>query len=361
MPFSSSARCIRVTREDLAGVIDDCGACGPLSPRRLMGAAHVARPGATDGLRDAAGVLSNPRSRITLRLWSDEAACAETTILFPGDPATGGGYTLNDHAGECEVCGPVEAHDLLRLIAPLLPPAPAAPPFVLQLDVVAMATLAVLVDETSAVIRSRRVARALDGATLADSALADASPLTTEHLLSALTNWWGLSRFDQLLTYVVALGGRPEAPAAAEVAEAVQRLQAAGLVVVGDGQRLMPAAMLEPLSAAALGLVAGAQWQRAALTGEGVLALDERILLAGTGGTLFEVTLTAAGLVRLARTDRHSVTAYLVGELSGFGKPAPDPVAPVKAAQAPRRFCHQCGKPTGETDRFCAHCGEKLM
>jgi hypothetical protein len=40
-------------------------------------------------------------------------------------------------------------------------------------------------------------------------------------------------------------------------------------------------------------------------------------------------------------------------------RPEPQQASEPQAAHA-RRFCTQCGKPTGATDRFCAYCGNRL-
>lgn len=349
-----------MTKVELAGVIDSAGAPGLLSPRSLLGAPAKFRAAATGALRDAAHVLRDPHTRITLRIWGGEEASAETTVLFPAAPAAGGGYLLNDVAGGFEVSGPVDAEQILALVAPLVPPSAAGAPFVGQFEPATMAVLAALTDIAREDIRQDRIVRALDGRAVPDSLLVSVVPLAMLQLTTYLDGWWVLSRFDQLLTYAVALGGEPRPPQPPAVAAALSQLSSVGLIAIDDSQNITLTAAATPLLEAVFGLSAGFQWQRVSRLNDGNLSINERIVLLCAGGLILSLSVTAAGLLRLACPSRDEIAAFLASELSGMADcPAPPEGAAPKAAQA-RRFCEHCGHAVGAADRFCGECGREL-
>lgn len=365
-----------MTKAELAAVIDDVGVPGLLSPRSLLGAPKQPGPAATGALRDAATVLRDPHTRITVRIWGGEEASAETTVLFPAAPAAGGGYLLNDVGGSLDVTGPVEAEQILALVAPLLPPSAPGMPFVAQFEPATMAVLAAVVDIARDDVRQDRIARVLDGWRMPDTLLAGLQPLAPARLTAYLDAWWVLSRFDQLLTYAVALGGEPKPPPQPAVAAALLQLSEAQLIAVDDTLHVTPTPAMTRLVEAAFGLCAGFQWQRVTRLNDGSLLIVERIVLPCAGGHILELSVTAAGLLRFAIASRDEIAAFLIGELSGtpgdavprldglersgsddIGKPPP--AASRRAAPA-RHFCEYCGHPVGQTDRFCGECGAEL-
>lgn len=363
-----------MTKAELAGVIDSAGQPGPLSPRLLLGAPSEPGAALTGALRDAAHVLCDPHTRITLRIWGGEEASAETTVLFPADPATGGGYLLNDVAGSLEVSGPVEADQILALVGPLLPPSAPGAPFVAQLEPTIMAVLAAVIDIARDDVRQDRIARVLDGRPMPASLLASLEPMASSRLTAYLDGWWVLSRFDQLLTYAVALGGEPKPPQPPAVAGALSQLGSAGLIAIDDTQNVTLTAAAAPLVEAVFGLCAGFQWQRLSRLNDGSLSINERIVLPCAGGQILELSVNAAGLVRLARTSRDEITAFLASELTGTnnGPPPVEGARPPSAEKLPdhgsaappaaqaHHFCEHCGHPVGAADRFCGACGREL-
>jgi hypothetical protein len=349
-----------MTRAELAGLIDGAGPPGPLSPRTLLDAPKQLGPPATGSLGDAANVLRDPHSRITLRIWGGEEASAETTVLFPADPAAGGGYLLNDVEGNFDVSGPVDAEQILALVAPLLPPSAQDIPFVAELEPTTMAVLAAVIDIARDDVRQDRIARVLDGRRMPDSLLADLHPLAPARLAAHLDAWWVLSRFDQLLTYAVALGGKPKPPQQSAVATALLQLSEARLIAIDDKLHVTPTSELARLVEAAFGLCAGFQWQRVATLGDGSILIVERIVLPCAGGRILDLSVTPEGLVRLALAGREEVTAFLIGELTSSPAAAPPTTAAPRGAVQARRFCGHCGHPVAAADRFCGACGGEL-
>ena len=63
-------------------------------------------------------------------------------------------------------------------------------------------------------------------------AVADLQPVAPTRLAAYLDAWWVLSRFDQLLTYAVALGGQPRPPQRSAVDAALLQLSLAKLISI---------------------------------------------------------------------------------------------------------------------------------
>lgn len=347
----------QMTKAELAGVIDGAGPPGLLSPRSLLGAPRPGQAPAGE-LRDAAKVLSDPHTRITLRIWGGEEASTETTVLFPASPAAGGGYLLNDIDGRLDVSGPVEAEQILALVAPLLPETRPGAPFLAQLEATTMAVLAAVIDIACEDARQARIARVLDGRRMPVSLSVDLQPITPMRLAAYLDAWWGLSRFDQLLTYAVTLGGQPRPPRQPAIDAALLQLSEARLIAIDGG--IVPAPDLSPLLDAAFGLSAGFQWQRVSKLDDGALSIIEHIVLPCAGGPILDLSVTAAGLVRLARASRDDIVDFLVGELAGAADGAAPPQRTAPPAAPARRFCEYCGHPVAAADRFCGECGQEL-
>lgn len=349
----------QMSKAELAGVIDGAEPPGLLSPRSLLGAPR-ASPAPAGELRDAAKVLGDPHTRITLRIWGGEAASAETTVLFPASPAAGAGYLLNDADGRLDVSGPVEAEQILALVAPLLPQTRPGAPFFAQLEPTTMAVLAAVIDIACEDARQARIARVLDGRPMPDSLYADLQPVSPIRVAAYLDAWWALSRFDQLLTYAVTLGGEPRPPRQPAIDAALLQLSEARLIATSGSGGIVPAPDLSPLMTAAFGLSAGFQWQRVSKLNDGALSIVEHIVLTCAGGPILDLSVTAAGLVRLARASRDDIVDFLVGELAGAADGAALPQQTAPQAAPARHFCEHCGHPVGAADRFCGECGREL-
>jgi DNA-binding IclR family transcriptional regulator len=137
-------------------------------------------------------------------------------------------------------------------------------------------------------------------------------------------------------------------------------LSSVGLIAIDDNQNINLTAAAAPLLEAVFGLCAGFQWQRVSRLNDGSLSINERIALPCAGGQILSLSVTAAGLLRLACPSRDEITAFLASELAGTA----DGLTPPKEAAAPaaqaRRFCEHCGHPVGAADHFCGECGREL-
>jgi hypothetical protein len=340
-----------MARPQLAALLDASGASSPISPRPLLGAAALAVPVVSPAFAEASRVLAAPRTNLTLRMWSDEEASVETSILFPGLPGGGRGVALNPQNGGFKIAGYLDPEAVLALLAPMLPPVPAGPvpEFAAQLKCATMAILAACLDLVRQEVLERRMARALDKAPPPIDFFDEARPLSGEHVAAYLEHMWGLSRFDQLITYVLPLSLMPRPPLAAEVSAGLRELQAAGLLSEVRKNRWQPLPVLEPLVTALLGASAGFQWQRISQMPADAILIVERVYVFGAGGVAVEFRQASEGILRMATCSRAEIVDFLTDELAVA-------TLPPAAAEAPR-FCGQCGTPLQADWKFCGSCG----
>ena len=347
----------RMARENLAALIDAAGTTSPLSPRTLMGAAALAAPSVSAAVSEAVKVLAAPRTNLTLRMWSDEEASTETTVLFPGLPSGGRGVTMTPVGTDFQVAGYVDAEALLHLLAPFLPqqrraPAPA---FVAQLDSPTMAVLAGFLDLVAAQVLARRSARVRDGLPMPSNVLDDAEPVATAYLQAYLANHWGRSSFRQSITYVLPLSVMPRAPAPDATMAALHALGQAGLLLEKRKDRWSPTPALEHVVTALMGSSAGFQWQRVSHYPEDALLVVERLFLFGGGGVVFEFRQITEGVLRLSLCTRREIVGFVTDELSALELPPLE----VPIAEVPK-FCGQCGTPLQPGWKFCGSCGAPI-
>lgn len=346
-----------MVREDVAALIDSTGASSPLSPRPLMGAASLAVPRVSPAFEGAARVIAAPRTNLTLRLWSGEEASTETSILFPGLPGGGRGVALNPLDGEYRIAGYVDAEAIVALLAPMLPPERrhAVPAFEAQLDRVTMAVFAACLDIVGRDVLSAWVARAIDKADAPASFVEEVPALALEHVQAHLERMWGVSRFDQLITYVLPLSVMPVPPPGSQVAEAMDRLSALGFLRPTRAGRYRVTPEIEPVLTALLGASAGIQWQRITqMPGDAILVV-ERTFLLGACGVALEFRLASDELLRLSTCGRADIVDFVTDELAVATVPA----LPDELKAAPR-FCGQCGAALQAGWKFCGACGAAL-
>ena len=353
----------RIARSDLAALLDAAGRPSRLSPRSVIGPAAPRPPQVSPVFADAARALLDPGTNLTLRVWGGESAASEMNVLFPGRPAAGHGVSLNPVGHEFRMAGFIDADMVLGLVAPLLPPEPRTKPtaFEVQLEPSMLAVLAAALDLAGREILERRVARVLQKRSAGEDLLVDAAPLAGAHIKSYLKAMWGLSRFDQLITYVFPLAARVEPPGDAEIDAALDGLCRLRLFARVQPDRFMPASALEPVLKTLLGASSGFQWQRlSAIDADGLLVV-ERIFVMGGRGVALELLPTPEGLLRLALRTRADIVGFLVGELGASAALTERIVAsPAVAPEIRARFCGQCGAGLKPGWKFCGNCGVAL-
>jgi hypothetical protein len=352
----------RIARSDLAALLDAAGTPSRLSPRPTLGPAAPRPPQVSPVFAEAARALLDPGTNLTLRIWGGESAASEMNVLFPGLPAAGQGVALNLVGHEFRMAGFIDADEVLGLVSPLLPPEPPTKPerFEIQLDAAMLAVLAAGLDLAGRRILERRVARVLEKQSPGKALLIDAEPLAGVHIKSYLKAMWGLSRFDQLITYVFPLAARVNAPTDAEIDAALEGLCRLRLFAAVQADRFMPAPALEPVLRALLGASAGFQWQRLSALGSKEILVVERIFVLGGGGVALELSPTPEGLIHLALRTRADIVDFLVGELGASAAMTAPVASPIAAVPRPS-YCGQCGTALKPGWKFCGTCGAALM
>ena len=359
----------RIARADLAALLDATGTPTQLSPRALFGAPSLLAPEVSTTFADAARVLLSPRTNLTLRLWGGEEAATEMNVLFPDLPSGGHGVVLNPVEQEFRVAGFVDPEQILALLGPMIPPEPATAPaiFEARLDPTTMAVLAACLDLLCQDVLQARVARVLDERPMPGSLLEDAGCLARDRIKAYLQGWWGVSRFDQLITYVLPLSGLAKCPSDGDIDVALAHLAKGGLLDVSRQERLSATAALEPMLRILLGASSGFQWQRISqMVGGDALLVVERLFVLGAGGVAFDLSPTPEGLVRLALCTRAAIVDFVTEELSTLVDPVRPEIEVPPAAPAPEgdtrppvvaRFCGQCGAALTPGGKFCGNCG----
>lgn len=347
----------RMSRQELAALLDSTGASSPISPRPLLGAASLAVPRVSAAFAEAARVIAAPRTNLTLRLWSGEEASVETNFLFRGLPGGGHGVALNPLEQEYQIAGYIDPEAIVAILAPVLPPPreQVVPAFEAQLDRVTMAVFAACLDVICRDVLSARVARAIDKSDMPPSFLEAVPPLALEHVQAYLERMWGWSRFDQLITYVLPLSVMQVPPPAARIAEAMDRLATLGFLHRVRPGRFRATAEIEPVVTALLGASAGFQWQRITqMPGDAILVV-ERTFLMGAEGVALEFRLASDDVLRMSACGRADIVDFIADELAVATVPPP----PSEPEAAPK-FCGQCGATLQPDWKFCGACGAEI-
>ncbi len=378
-----------IPRDLLGLLLDREGSPGAMSPRTLMGTSHevskhqlaelyaggfVQLPqgdtaASTPEFALAAGVLLNPLTNITFRLWSDEAVCAETCVLFPGDPIEDGGVILNQVENCYRLVSPVSHKDAIDLVAPVIPPVgDQAPAFAFEgnFDGSVAAVLFGLVDLTRSHAES-------------DGALPG---FTVSQISAALHGAWGISGFKHLISYVMVMGLLPTPPSYQEVAISLERLVDAKVVIKDESDRFTLAPSLEPLVWQLPGLVPGLQWQRHSLTDDQDVLTSHRVFIFGENHLVLTFSPMPQGRVYVASTTAAALTEFIVGEMAIVLPRAAvlqeqtkmvETTATVQClaceavVEVSHKFCTQCGavrcpqcQNYVKKSKFCRSCGQKL-
>ena len=355
-----------VPRGVLATLLDQVGQPEALSPRPLMGDAatlakhHLAelhaggflelpvdgtfRP--TPEFSRAARVILAPHTTVNLRAWRDEAACAETSLLFPQNILEEDGVVLNQIDGSYRISAPAGRDELVNLLGGLLPPGTDEPgvfEFEAHLDGPVAATFCGLLD----------LLRRQGGGS--------ATGVDAGQLGAYLAGRWGLTGFDSLVSYVTVIGSMPKPPALNMVEFSLGALTGAGIVADSAGVcTLAPAfkPMLELIPA----VMPGLQWQRVSDTDGDALLTSHRIFIFGKNGWILRFAPSSRGRIFISSMTAGQALDELVDELATMvprraGKPAPP--APGTEAQGARR-CPACGQPQDGSRKFCTACGAPI-
>lgn len=360
----------------LAHLLDLCGPPGPMSPRLLMGQAqgldplqvaelyageYLTRPEVTGDslsprfLRCAQTIL-NPRTNLTLRTWGVENVCAETNVQFPGDISGGRGVALTPVDGVYHLAGLLDGESILADVRGALPPPRERESrpidFEAHLDASVAAVLFALVD----LVRKAEPGRG--GASEVEIA-------------GYLEGRWGLTHFDDLVSYVAAGGMLSRPPVGRAVESALEMLTASGTLVTDSAGNCALAPEVSRLAALTRGPLSGIQWQRVSMLESGERIVANRTYVFGDEELTLCFAPTVATRLLIMSIAREELLRFLIDEIMGVAgvdsqiadapaAPAPEAPAATKADKPPSARCDKCHAASPQGASFCIQCGAPL-
>ena len=312
----------------LAALLDHQGPCGRLSPRPLMGPAScinkqqlaelyaghfIELPRAsvmvpTAEFSQAAKVVLNPSTNITLRLWGEKDQCAETTLLFRGDLIDGPGVVLNQLDRAYRLVSAVGIDELITMIQPAIPTVAGEASgfdFDAHFDGPVAATLFGVIDW----LRLNRDQQESNEQVATHS-------ITADQLSGYLSGQWGLSGFEQLISYIAAVGLMPTPPSLNEVEYCLELLVSSKQLNKEGECHYSLSESLHPLVNQFSTTVPGLQWQRLTLTDRGELLVSHRTFIFGDPSLILSFSPTPQGRIFIATTTAEAMIDFLVNEMT---------------------------------------------
>jgi hypothetical protein len=358
-----------IPRSVLARLLDMAGNPEGISPRPLMGEPgklypfQLAELYASDFIelpKDGNVVLSpaflriarallNPKTNLTFRIWGEYSICAETNIQFPGHIIDGGGVILNQVGKSYQLSAFVSDAEILKLLGPLLTEDPAEKndfQFEGHLDASVVAVLFGFIDLARRQVRSKESAKAAENETV----------FTSQQVNEYLYKEWGVTGFEDLVTYITATSMKFDPPSLSEIGQGLETLAKADVLTKIDKDKFTLSPVLAPLVYLTTGNQAGLQWQRVTQIESNELLWSNRIFIFFGKSMILQFSPTIENKVYISRVTRDDIIKFLteeftlpallvsVGEATLDGIPA-RPLAPVKTVSADRTAAV---KPVGE-------------
>ena len=264
--------------------------------------------------REVLLTLSSPVTAVTVRLWASEQSSVETYAYFPGNIIAGQGVLLNEQLdGLWQLSGMIDDSMLLAMPTLLTPSSPeiwiSEINFKAHLDSSTAAVLCALFDLARTAYRRQG---------FPDVGLEPGTDFSLGEISGFLEARWGLSDFDQMITYLPATSMRGEPPSLAAIDMAVAKLVGNGFLEESAKGRLLLCEALREIIPALYGLRTGLQWQRLNILPEGDFAVSNRIFLLGPGGMVFTFSASLADHVFLERISGDEMAVFFANEVAGM-------------------------------------------
>ncbi len=258
--------------------------------------------------------LSSPVTAVTVRLWASEQSSVETCAYFPGNIVAGQGVLLNEQLdGLWQLSGMVDDAMLLAMATLMIPPSPvnwiSKINFKAHLDSSTATVLCALFDLARTAFKKQG---------FPNVGLKPGTDFSLGEISGFLEARWGLSDFDQMITYLPASCMLGEPPSFTAIDMAVARLVENGFLNESITGRLLLCKALQKLIPALYGLRTGLQWQRLNILPEGDFAASNRIFLVGPGGMVFSFTVSVADHIFLERISGDEMALFFANEVAGM-------------------------------------------
>jgi hypothetical protein len=387
-----------IPRSVLARLLDMAGKPTDLSPRLLMGNPSELYPfqlaelyasnfielpegsnfKLTPTFLEIASVLLNPKTNLTFRIWGDLNICAETNVQFPGHIVDGGGVILNQVGTRYQISAFVDQSDIFKLIWPLIPPDSEQE---INFDFEGHFELPIIAVLFGFIDLARRKAKS--GVAQAGD---DIMTSSLQQVNDYLSNQWGLTGFEDFITYIAVAGTKYNPPSLSQILESLITLTDVKVLIkeTGDNYTLPP--VFVPLVTRTIGDQAGFQWQRFTQLPSGELLWSHRIFIITDSSIIIQFAPTVGGKIFVSKVTPKQITDFLTEEVTlpplivslkpmvpepSGAQPTPSPTirepttpaTPLTNMESIEQIdtrCRFCGRDNASGARTCKFCGQPL-
>ncbi len=318
-----------IPRSVLAKLLDLAGKPNEISPRLLMGKPGELYPFQLAELygydfielpKDSnvtltpiflriAETLLNPRTNLTFRVWGDYDMCAETNIQFPGHIIDGNGVTLNQIGTTYQIGAFVSESDILKVLGPLLPDDSGKKD---NFEFEGHFETSVAVVLFSFIDLARRAIRLKGSDNLTENDIVFSSLQLNEYLFKE----WGVTGFEDLLTYITTAGIMNEPPSLTEIGQGLDILAKANIITKIKGDKYSISPVLLPLIILTSSDQSGLQWQRITLIEPGEILWSDRLFVFFDKSMILQISPTVENRIHIARVTSNDIINFLTEEFT---------------------------------------------
>lgn len=333
--------------------------------RQLAGAGLVQQKQGSDAWdltalgREVSKLLASPKNHVSLRVWASDTASVASSAYYPGNLGAGSGIIANElNNGDWQLAGMVDGLSLAKIVTHLAPDEPeewvGSLEFEAHTDSVTSTVLCAILDIGRTLYRRQG---------FLDVGLEPGSAFHSGEVTGYLEASWGVSRFDQLITYMPAIIMQGNPPTISQVDFALNVLVDADVLERSITGRYIFGEGLRSVIPALHGLRSGFQWLKTALLDGDERAVSNRVYLIGPAGAVFMISATVAGQALLKLCSYKEIQCFLTDQVAEM-LPLESSNTAQKAGEEPeidKTVCQSCQKPMSIDSRFCSHCGTQLI
>jgi hypothetical protein len=242
----------------------------------------------------------NPVSNLTLRTWGGEESAIETNIQFPGYIREGEGVALNRIDDSYKISAFFNDSDIVKLLDNFIPNLVDLDPslaFKAQLPISALLTFFGMLD-------------------LYRMVEYPSPPYSAAEIYGYINGRWGLSGFDALLTYGLAMGESLVPPSQVEIEASLGMLVNMAVFRKDHKDNYTVLPKLLPLVSAISGTLPGLQWKHMRLGDQAEVILTDRLWLYGSDGLVLMLTPSGNDMVYMESINIKEMKEFLIVKIS---------------------------------------------